>query len=161
MSVTAKAFRDGLARFATGVCVVTGIGRDGRPVGMTISSLASVSLEPPLVLFCVDKKASACDAYAEGAVFAVNVLGEDQRALSELFAGQETERFARAEGEPGATGCQLLAGCLAFLECRRAATLEGGDHFIVLGRVERIVLGADGGPLIWFDRGYRRLDRPG
>lgn len=157
MSVDAKAFRDALARFASGVCVVTGIDRDGRPVGITISSFASLSLDPPLVLFCIDKKASACDAYAGGAVFAVNVLAGDQRPLSELFAGQAADKCAAAAGETGANGCRLLSGCLAGLECARTATLDGGDHLIVVGRVERIVLGAAAGPLVWFDRRYLRL----
>lgn len=157
MTVSGKAFRDGLARFATGVCVVTGIGRDGRAVGMTISSFASLSLEPPLVLFCIDKKASACDAYAGGDVFAVNVLACDQKAVSELFAGQETDRFAQVASAAGTNGCRLLDGCLAALECRREATLEGGDHFIVVGRVGRIVLGETRDPLVWFDRHYVRL----
>jgi flavin reductase (DIM6/NTAB) family NADH-FMN oxidoreductase RutF len=157
LSVDARTFRDALARFASGVCVVTGIARDGGPVGITISSFASLSLEPPLVLFCIDRKASACEAYARGLVFAVNVLAEDQRPLSDLFAGRETDRFAAVAGEVGANGCRLLAGCLAGIECRREATLEGGDHFIVVGRVERIVLGPAAGPLVWFDRRYLRL----
>jgi flavin reductase (DIM6/NTAB) family NADH-FMN oxidoreductase RutF len=157
MDFDAKDFRHALGRFATGIMVVTGVGRDGRPVGVTVNAFSSVSLDPPLVLFCLGRQASTYSALAEGERFAVNILAEDQRALSDRFAGKAEDKFAGLDYEQGAGGCPLLAGALGWLECRREATHDGGDHGIVVGRVEGLRAGGDGRPLLYFRGAYRTL----
>jgi flavin reductase (DIM6/NTAB) family NADH-FMN oxidoreductase RutF len=155
--VEARAFRDALSRFASGVCVLTTVGEDGRPVGVTISAFASLSLEPPMVLFCIGKQSANLSAWLTGKVFSVNVLSEGQAMLSETFASQRIDKFLGIAGEVGANGCFRPAGCLVSLECRRTMTYDEGDHHIVVGRVERVTFGGADGPLLRFRGGYGRI----
>jgi flavin reductase (DIM6/NTAB) family NADH-FMN oxidoreductase RutF len=157
MSVDAIGFRDALGRFASGVCVVTTTGANGRPAGVTISAFSSLSLDPPLVLFCIGKRSSNLDAWLVAPHFSVNVLGEAQRALSELFASQAADKFTGVAGGAGRNGCFRLDGALVTLECRRTRVHEEGDHHIVVGLVERVVPGEDAGPLLRFRADYRRI----
>ena len=122
-------FRATLGRFASGVTVVTATAPDGRDLGMTLSAFSSLSLDPPLVLICVDRGATMHDVLAEGVVFGVNVLAAEQEALSRRFAkGDTAERFAGVGYTRGALGAPLLDGTLAWMECRVAARHPGGDH---------------------------------
>jgi flavin reductase (DIM6/NTAB) family NADH-FMN oxidoreductase RutF len=157
VTVDHRAFRGALGRFLTGVCVVTAADPSGNPVGVTVNAFSSLSLEPPLVLFCIDRQTTALAAYSEGAHFAVNFLSEDQKAISELFAGQDRDKFARSETIDGFGGCKILRSCLASLECRRTETLDGGDHLIVIGQVEHIHVASEGAPLAYFRGQYHRL----
>lgn len=161
MTVDAASFREALGRFASGVCVVTMTGRDGRPAGVTISSFSSLSLRPPLVLFCIGKQSSNLAAWLEAAHFSVNVLSESQQALSELFASQAPDKFAGVSGRTGSNGCFRLDGALVTLECRRTAVHSQGDHHIVVGLVENTVLGSGGAPLVRFRGAYRRIAAAG
>ena len=104
MTVTAQSFRDALSRFATGVCVVTAMAEDGTPGGLTISSFTSVSLDPPLVLFCLGRKNEALVRQARGRRFAVNILAEDQEEVSEIFASQLEDKFAKVPRGTAALG---------------------------------------------------------
>lgn len=158
MSLDAAHFREGMSRFATGVCVVTTVDGDGVPAGVTISSFASVSLEPPLVLFCIGKTSTDLAAWLEARHFSVNVLAAGQRAVCELFASPAADKFATVRGTIGGNGCFQLAGALATLECRRTRSHDEGDHHIVVGEVQRLVLGDNSGPLLRFRAAYRRLD---
>lgn len=160
MGFDARDFRHALGRFATGIMVVTGLGPDGRPVGVTVNAFSSVSLDPPLVLFCLGRQASTYGALAQGERFAVNILAEGQRTLSDLFAGKGEDKFAGIDYQAGLGGCPLLTGALGWLECRREATHDGGDHGIVVGRVERLMGEGDGLPLLYFRGGYRSLGSP-
>jgi flavin reductase (DIM6/NTAB) family NADH-FMN oxidoreductase RutF len=156
VTITALSFKDALSRFATGVCVVTAIGDAGQPNGLTISTFTSVSLEPPLILFCLGRKSEALVREAQGGRFAVNVLAEDQEEISEIFASQQANKFAGIAYAPGEFGCPLVNGALAGLECVIDAIHEGGDHLIVVGRVERLrVLG--GKPLLRYRGRYLRI----
>ena len=155
--VESRAFRDALSRFASGVCVLTTVGEDSRPVGVTISAFASLSLEPPLVLFCIGKRSANLSAWLSGNVFSVNVLSKGQALLSETFASPCDDKFIGVAGEVGANGCFRPAGCLVSLECRRTVVYDEGDHHIVIGRVERVVFGEADGPLLRFRGAYGRI----
>lgn len=155
--VETRAFRDALSRFASGVCVLTSVDEDGRPVGVTISAFTSLSLEPPLVLFCIGKQSANLSAWLTGKVFSVNVLSEAQALLSETFASQRVDKFLGVPGEVGSNGCFLPAGCLVSLECRRTVAHDEGDHHIVVGRVERVIFGDADGPLLRFRGAYGRI----
>jgi flavin reductase (DIM6/NTAB) family NADH-FMN oxidoreductase RutF len=154
-----RALRAVLGRFATGVAVVTALGRDGAPVGMTVNSFTSVSLDPPLVLYCANRASRLFPAFTEAPAFAVNILAESQDEVSRRFARQGLDRFGELRHEAGATGAPLLPGSLAVLECATESVVPAGDHALVLGRVTAAaaVPGA-GAPLLFYDGAYRRLD---
>jgi flavin reductase (DIM6/NTAB) family NADH-FMN oxidoreductase RutF len=125
-----------LGTFATGVTVVTTLDQAGCPRGMTANSFTSVSLDPPLVLVCVAKAAPICIAFRAAEGFAVNILSEGQRELSQRFASRMPDRFAGLSWHQGASGAPILDGSLAFLDCRAREQIEAGDHVILIGEVE-------------------------
>ncbi len=130
-------FRDALGTFATGVTIVTTRGRDGEPVGLTVNSFTSVSLEPPLVLWSQSLYGQSLPAFQEASHFVVNVLAADQVELAKRFAGQHDDRFLDVAHIVPDHGAPVIAGCAAHFECRNEARYYGGDHIIFLGRVER------------------------
>lgn len=146
-----------MGQFASGVTVVTGRGVDGRPVGATISAFSSLSLDPPLVLFCLDRGATCLPAFTQGPAFIVNVLASDQADISNTFAGPAEDRFATVAHGSGANGCPRLNGCLATVECAREAVHDGGDHVIILGRVTALDVHDDRDPLVYFRGAYALL----
>lgn len=151
-------FRATLGRFATGVTVITTTAGD-LDHGMTVSAFSSLSLDPPLVLVCVDRAATMHDMLVEGAVFGVNVLAAGQESLSRRFAsGDPAERFAGIGYVRGALGAPLLDGTLAWLECRVAARHPGGDHTIVVGAVAEVGV-REARPLLYYRSGYASLER--
>lgn len=151
------AFRRSLGMFATGIAVVTTIGTDGRPLGLTINSFNSVSLKPPLILWSLAKAQSNRIAFEGCEHYAINVLSSGQQALSQRFASREADRFAGLDnlGE-GIGGIPLLPDCLAWFECRNATRYEGGDHLIFLGEVVDFAK-RDGEPLLYYSGAYRTL----
>jgi flavin reductase (DIM6/NTAB) family NADH-FMN oxidoreductase RutF len=151
-------FRNALACFASGVTVVTAPG-DGRgPVGLTVSAFCSLSLDPALILVCLDNRTGSIAQFVEPeAGFAVNVLADDQRALSEAFAGPQTYDLHGFGHETGATGAPVLDGVAAALSCRIHAVHDGGDHRIVVGRVEDVRIDQGKSPLVYFQSSYRGL----
>ncbi|MGN6393244.1 MAG: flavin reductase family protein [Gemmatimonadales bacterium] len=149
-------FRELLGRFATGVTVLTVRDPKGRPAGMTASSLASVSLEPPLVSVCVEHTADMHDLIVAAPDFVVNILESRQEELSRRFADPHDDRFAGVGYHFGPEGQVRLDGALAHIDCARFATYPGGDHTIIIGRV--IGGGAnDGHPLLYYRGGYAAL----
>ena len=154
MSFTRAELKDAYARWATGVTIVTARAGD-RIHGMTVSAFTEVSLEPPLVLVCIDRRASTQPIIAEGGCFAVNILARDQEPLAQRFAsdGAEDCRFAGLHCEAGVTGAPLLVGSVASLDCRLETTHEAGDHTIYVGEVVGLQL-SDGDPLLFYDRAY-------
>ena len=149
-------YRRTLGRFATGVAVVTATGRDGRTVGLTISSFNSVSIDPPLVLFSLAKTALSIEAMRGAEGYAVNILGEDQRHLSDQFARSRCDKWASVEHALGVFGAPLLADAIAHFECAPWAQYDGGDHLIFVARVLRFS-SASGRPLVFFQGAYRAL----
>ncbi len=149
-------FRRALGHFATGVTVVTTREIDGSFVGLTASAVASVSLDPPLVLVCVDQKAQCYQALLEGEAFAISVLGADHEDLSRRFATRGLEKFEGVPYTVGRLGLPLLDGALAHVECTTLHRYPGGDHTIFVGRVEHATV-TGGNPLLYFQGRYRRL----
>lgn len=151
-------FRRALGSFATGVAVATCTDGAGTPVGVTVSSFTSVSLEPPLVLFCLDRGAAAHGAFAGARHFAVSVLPAGTETLSQRFAFGP-DPWAGAQWHAGEGGAPVLAGALAHVECAAERALDGGDHTIFLGRVLRA--GArEGAPLLYFRGQYGGFAEP-
>lgn len=158
MSFDQRAFRDTLGCFATGVCIASAMGRDGLPVGLTVNSFTSVSLDPPLVLFCLDNRSESLSTFLEAPGFALSILAADQKALSSTFA--RTPPALRWDGVPlvpGEGGAPLIQGALAILDCTRYATHEGGDHTILVGRVIGFA-NRPGSPLLYYRGDYAALD---
>lgn len=153
-------FRSIMGRFATGISVVT-TSVEGRLHGITVNSLASVSLDPLLVLVCIESGARAHGEIERAGRFGVNLLGADQEAISRTFAARGEPEAGRLRGVPfrlGPAGTPLLAGCLGHLECEVAARHPGGDHSIFVGRVLGGAGTGEGEPLLYFRGRYRRLD---
>jgi flavin reductase (DIM6/NTAB) family NADH-FMN oxidoreductase RutF len=163
MAIDATAFRKVLGQFASGVTVVTTTYEDTL-FGMTASSFTSVSLDPPLVLFCADKRARSGTIVGPAGVFAVNILAEDQREISDLFAGKGTDEERSDKlayiGQKAVTGASILPGALAWLDCRVERAIDAGDHIIYLGLVVASGVLDDARPLLYWNGNYQRLDRP-
>lgn len=142
---TSRQLRDGFARFATGVTIVTAQDSLGEPVGMTASSFNTVSLDPPLILWCPSKSALSGPAFRDARHFAIHVLAQDQGELSSRFATKGTDKFEGLEGwhEDG-KGVPHLENCMVRFECRQWAVHEGGDHWIVVGEVLSLYEGTKG-----------------
>ncbi|MGH7568685.1 MAG: flavin reductase family protein [Gemmatimonadales bacterium] len=150
-------FRQLLGRFATGVTVLTTRTPDGRPLGMTASSVASVSLDPPLLLVCVDHQNDMHAALGRARHFVLNVLAADQEALSRRFAADATDRFDGVGYQDNKQGLPVLAGVLASIECAKTDTVPGGDHTVYFGRVTGGTV-TDRRPLLYYRGGYAGLD---
>ncbi|MCS6804354.1 MAG: flavin reductase family protein [Acidobacteriota bacterium] len=156
MPISKDEFRQSLSRFASGVTVVTTRDADGCPRGMTVSAFCSLSLEPPLVLICIDKTAESHPAFSQSGVFAVNVLADNQEFLSRQFSTAVEDRFAGIAYHAGLDGVPVLDGALANLQCRLVHSYDGGDHTIFVGQIEATTV-REGNPLLYFRGRYRQL----
>ena len=160
MAIDSGAFRKIIGNFATGVVVVT-TANDGLLHGVTVNSLASLSLDPLLLLVCIDRKAHAHAELEKCQSFGVNILGAEQSDLSNLFAAvgePEKGRLRGAAWRYGCSGCPLIADSLAWLECRVTDRWAGGDHTIFVGEVlGGEVVRPQGAPLVYFRGGYRSV----
>ncbi|HZG32520.1 MAG TPA: alpha/beta fold hydrolase [Sphingopyxis sp.] len=153
----ARTFRDALGCFATGVTVVTAICPDGTPIGLTANSFTSVSLDPPLLLVCIANNAGSAPYLKDAERFAVNVLQIGQQPTSNRFAGKGEDRFGITPWELGEFGTPVLSGSLNSFECSRDAVHDGGDHFILVGRVLKAIFEPRRDPLLYFRGKYRKL----
>jgi flavin reductase (DIM6/NTAB) family NADH-FMN oxidoreductase RutF len=155
-------FRNALGCFASGVTVVTSAGDERGPVGVTVSAFCSVSLDPPLILVCLDNRTGCigCFTDPEGG-FAVNLLADDQHDVSNAFAGPQTFDMHGYAHTAGTTDAPLLDGVAAALSCRTHAVHDGGDHRIVVGRVEDVQVDRSKAPLVYFQSSYRGLSEQG
>lgn len=151
------AFRRVLGHFPTGVTVVAAA-PDGRPAGMTVGSFFSISLDPPLVGFCVDRGSSSWPDIEPAGAFAVSVLGAGQSDVSNHFARTAGDRFDGVAWRAGITGSPILEDALAHIECATEQVVDAGDHWIVIGRVVDLDVGRDGTPLLFFKGGYGRFE---
>jgi flavin reductase (DIM6/NTAB) family NADH-FMN oxidoreductase RutF/2-polyprenyl-6-methoxyphenol hydroxylase-like FAD-dependent oxidoreductase len=154
----ARELRRALGQFATGVTVVTTRAEDGRRVGVTANSFTSLSLDPPLILWCLDRTAPSRVAFETAGRFAINVLSASQHYLSRQFATPADDKFAGLTCEDGPGGVPLLAGVLARFVCRNVRQVEAGDHVIVIGEVETFEM-FEGEPLIFHSGSYRVVTR--
>lgn len=156
---TSLDFRRIMGHFVTGITVVTSVKADGQTYGITVNSFTSVSLEPLLVLICLDNRLSGFDSFREGKLFGVSILAEDQEDVSRYFAQRGLDR-TQAQYSKGSTGIPLVAGALATLECEIVETFPGGDHTIFLGQVLACGLRPEAekrGALVYFKSRYGRL----
>jgi flavin reductase (DIM6/NTAB) family NADH-FMN oxidoreductase RutF len=144
----ARQLRHALGRFATGVTVITTRAPDGKPEGLTANSFSSVSLDPPLVLWSLQKKAPSLASFRASGFFAVHVLGAHQHDLCRHFATPAENKFLGVPHETGLGDCPVLPDSIARFECVTHSVVEGGDHWIFIGRVVRAIHG-DGAPLIF------------
>ena len=157
MSVSPDEFRAVLGRFPSGVTVVTTKAADGTDHGMTVSAFCSVSLDPPLVLICIEKTASAHPALTAAKGFVVNILSAKQEQLARRFAIVDIDRFEGVGFTRSARGYAVLDDVLAVIECDRSSICDGGDHTIIMGEVE--ATRADSGtPLLYYRGGYAQLE---
>lgn len=157
MSFDQRTFRKALGCFATGVTVVTSISDDGAPVGLTVSSFTSLSLDPALVLVCLDKRSGCLDVFRNAGRFAIHVLRDEQREVSANFASKVTNKWNGVAWEPGVTGAPIIPGCLASFDCSTSQVLDGGDHLIFIGKVENLEFSEAGQPLIYYRGAYAEL----
>lgn len=147
-------FRDALGRFASGITVITSIGLDGAPTGFACQSFSSLSLDPPLVLFCVARTSTSWPRIAATGRFAVNILAADQRDVCRAFAASGGDKFAGVDWTPSPHGTAHLDGALAAIDCAVADIHEAGDHLIVIGDVRELRAQREHGPLLYFRGGY-------
>jgi 3-hydroxy-9,10-secoandrosta-1,3,5(10)-triene-9,17-dione monooxygenase reductase component len=150
-------YRAVLGRFATGVTVVAAM-HDGKPAGLSVNSFTSVSLDPPLVAFCVAKQSSTWPHIRHAGGFTVSILAEDQEDLSRVFAAKSPDKFRHVAWWPGPSGGPVLAGAVAWIDCTVDAEHDAGDHVIVVGRVRELDVADDGKPLIFYRGGYGRFE---
>ncbi|MDP3195440.1 flavin reductase family protein [Tabrizicola sp.] len=152
-TIDPKALRNAFGAFATGVTVITTRQPDGTPRGFTANSFTSVSLDPPLLLVCLARTAHSADVFANAPHFAVNILAQDQKAVSGLFASRAADKFDQCAWTPGSAGVPLIDGSLARFTCARHQLVDAGDHLILIGRVEDFAT-TEGQPLGYFRGNY-------
>jgi len=155
-SIDPRDFRNALGTYATGVTIITAAGADGKPYGLTCNSFASVSLNPPLVLWSLVLYSSSLSVFQNASHFAVNVLGVSQQALSNKFAKSSEDKFVGVEWTPGVGNAPLLKDSVANFQCRAVNRYYGGDHVIFLGAVEAYAYNRNE-PLLFARGGYGRF----
>jgi flavin reductase (DIM6/NTAB) family NADH-FMN oxidoreductase RutF len=154
-------FRDALGCFATGVTVVTAIGPRGESIGITVNSFNSVSLDPPLVLFSLNRRAYSLRAFLATQTFAVNILRVGQEDISNRFARTLEDKWSGVDYEVWDSGCPILTEALASFECTTRHTYHGGDHVIFVGEVTRLRHDPAGQPLLYHGGKYSGLTEDG
>ena len=154
-----RPLRAALAQYATGVAVVTTRALGGPHIGVTVNSFSSVSLNPPLVLFCLSTRSSLLTTFENAGHFAVNVLSKDQQALSNRFAKPSVNNWEGVVYRVRETGCALLDDVVATLECARRAAYPGGDHVIIVGEVLHFETLSSAEPLLFYQGGYGTFTR--
>jgi flavin reductase (DIM6/NTAB) family NADH-FMN oxidoreductase RutF len=157
MTIASRELRDALGLFSTGVCLVTAIDSSGVANALTVNSFASVSLDPPLVLWSLQKDSDVYSLYAQTPNFAIAILTHSQQELSTRYAQKGSHRLDDQHYVAGVNGAPLIVDALVNFECSLESALEGGDHTILLARVTRIVEGPAATPLVFFGGRYRQL----
>jgi flavin reductase (DIM6/NTAB) family NADH-FMN oxidoreductase RutF len=154
----AQELRQVMGHFATGVTVITTMDKAGTPFGLTANAFTSLSLNPPLVLICVDKGVQCYSCFEESKVFAVNVLSEEQEEISRRFATKGIKKFSGIKWHMSENGVALLDGAIGYIECKVVKSYDGGDHTIYIGEILR-ASSAGNRPLIFFKGQYYCLPR--
>jgi flavin reductase (DIM6/NTAB) family NADH-FMN oxidoreductase RutF len=157
MSFDTKLFRSAFGCFPTGVTVVTAVGPRKEIIGITANSFSSVSLDPPMVLFSLNRRAYSLPAFLSSQHFAVNVLHQEQDQISNQFAKALGQKWEGVDYITWSSGCPILKDALASFECKIRHTYQGGDHVILVGEVLRIIAAPQGDPLLFFRGEYRRI----
>lgn len=157
MGFDSRELRDALGRFATGVCVITTVTESGQPLGLTANSFASVSLDPPLVLWSLQNSSDVFDTFAEPKFFCINVLEKGHEQHSGQYARKGNHRLDEGHFRLGKYGSPIIRDALVSFECELHATHDGGDHLIIVGRVRDLHSRPGGDPLLFFSGAYREL----
>ena len=155
--MSSESFRAALSKWAAGVTIVATVDDSGAAWGFTASSFSSLSLDPPLVLVCLDGAADCHPAFTSGSAFAVSILNADHGALALRFASKGEEKVAGDDLRTSAGGLPYVPDALAVLECDLEDQHPGGDHTILVGRVRACQTGPDAAPMVYYDRGFRRI----
>ena len=150
-------FRQALGSFPTGVTIVTTLDKDSQPIGFTANSFTSVSLEPHLILICIDKASFNIEAFSKGNHFAVSILSENQHHISNTFALPATDRFNQINWESKITGCPIINESVAWFDCIKDSFIEAGDHFVLIGQVQAFDSSTKT-PLVYLRGNYVNLD---
>ena len=158
MSLDPDSFRAVMGRFASGVTVVTATDDAGSAYGMTVSAFASVSLQPPLVVVCIDHAASLHDTLTNAPYFAVNILASTQEPIARRFADTGAHGFEGIGYRNGDNGVPILNDVLAFVECRRVSSETAGDHTVIIGETVATSM-RDARPLLYYRGGFAQLER--
>lgn len=156
MQLDGRELRNALGRFATGVCLITTVSKDGEPLALTANSFSSVSLDPPLVLWSLQNNSDVYDIYSEAERYAINVLADGQQDLSTRYARKGDHLLEEGHYHLGESGAPLIDGALLSLECTLQASHAGGDHIILVGSVDAMHV-AEGDPLLFYGGAYRAL----
>lgn len=156
-SVDPALYRQVLGHFATGVTVVTAADA-GEPAGLAVNSFTSVSLDPPLVAFCVSHTSATWERIRAVGTFCVNILNENQEHLARIFATRDPHKFKGIGWQPAPSGAPILADALAWVDCTVEAVHPAGDHSIVVGRVHGLDVSREGQPLVFYRGGYGRFE---
>ena len=157
MSIDGRELRNALGRFATGVCVITAADAQGNAVGMTANSFSSVSLDPPLILWCLQNNSEVYDTFARPKYYAVNILASDQLDLSNQYAKKGDHVLSSKHYRLGRYGAPLIRDALVNFECEMHAGHDGGDHLIIVGRVRDMCNRPTGSPLLFCSGSYGEL----
>lgn len=157
LNVDTAHFRAVLGHFSTGVAVVTGM-EHATPLGLTCQSIVSLSLDPPLVVFCPSKASTSWPRIQSSGAFCINILTEAQEDISRVFATRGADKFVGLGWRAGDTGSPIIADVLAWVDCRIETVHEGGDHLIVVGRVVGLNAATVGKPLLTFRGGYGHFE---
>ena len=157
MSFSSREFRDALGRFATGICVITIASKDGKPFGITVNSFASVSLDPALVLWSLQKNSDVYDDIVNAERYTINILSTEQQALSDQYAKKSDHDLSPEHFRIGKTGSPVLKNSLVSFESESEAEYDGGDHVILVGRVQDMSNSPAGDPLLFVSGKYRQL----
>ncbi|MBB43735.1 MAG: flavin reductase [Rhodospirillaceae bacterium] len=156
MSINPKDFRNTVGLFATGITVITTVDENGKAIGLTANSFTSVSLNPPIILVCIDRAVTSFSAFQTAGEFAVNILGSEQTELSNKFATSGDEKWLGVEFETWTGRAPILLNCLANIECQTREIHESGDHIIITGEVKSLA-SKDGNPLLYWRGQYAQL----
>ncbi|WP_417593257.1 flavin reductase family protein [Parasphingorhabdus sp.] len=157
IEIDPRDFRRTLGSYPTGVCVVTGCDKTGRPSGLAIGSFTSVSLSPPLVAFFPSRTSSSWENISKGGAFCVNVLAHDQLEICKRFAQKSNDKLKGVAHQISDFGLPILDDVIAYIECKIHDQIITGDHLMVLGRVLSLNLNRDSSPLIFFKGEYRKI----
>lgn len=156
MQLDGRELRNALGRFATGVCLITTVNEEGEPLALTANSFSSVSLDPPLVLWSLQNNSDVYHIYSGAPRYAINVLSDGQQELSNRYARKGDHGLEEGHFRLGESGVPIIEGALLSLECTLEASHPGGDHIILVGRVEGVHL-SEGDPLLFYGGAYRAL----
>jgi flavin reductase (DIM6/NTAB) family NADH-FMN oxidoreductase RutF len=157
MPVDPRDFRNALGTFATGVTIVTTMAKDKTPIGLTANSFTSVSLDPPLVLFCLDRRSYSFAHFEQASHFAINVLSSEQQHISSHFARPSEDKWKDMSLDLCGVGCPAFREALAVFECETHQIHDGGDHVIVVGKVLSFAHKPEGTPLLYYRGKYGKL----